>query len=373
MTRSRRTVLFVLPSLAGGGAERAILTLLRHLDRTRFEPHLALVEAAGPYLKEVPADVPVHDLKSSRVRRAIPGIIRLAWSLRPQTAHSTLGELNLAMVLSRPFLPREMRLVLQEVICTSRQLAQVSRHSGKWQWLYRHLYPRADKIICVSDDVLNDLAENFAIPRAKLVRVYYFVDVDRIWQLAALGENPYPDASPQVVAAGRLHKQKGFDLLLDALALVAKTLPSVRLTILGEGPLEAELKAQSEQLGLSSSVRFAGFQSNPYPYFKHADLFVLSSRYEGLPNVALEALALGKPVVASDCPGGVREVLEACPLGHLVPPGDAPALAGAITEVLQSRSESYRLEGVEAFLERFRVERIVREYEEVLSAPGTRQ
>ena len=201
---------------------------------------------------------------------------------------------------------------------------------------------------------------------AKMVVIYNPMDVERVRRLADAGENPFADPGPHLVAVGRLWKQKGFDVLLDSLALIRNSL-AAKLTIVGEGPLELELKAQSERLGLSGAVRFVGFQPNPYAYLKHADLFVLSSRYEGLPNVVLEALALGKPVVATDCPGGVREIIEGCRSGRLVPSDNPRLLAEAIVAALKSRNEnSSTAHSLEKLLEKFGVERVTAQYEDLL-------
>ncbi len=368
MTSHRKRVLFVAPSLDGGGAERVMVILLRHLDRARFEPHLALLQRAGPYLSEVPQDVPIHELKVSRTRYAIPALIQIVWKLRPSAVLSTLREMNLSIILAKLFLPRDTRLLIRETILVSARLSQDSSNPRLWQWLYHHVYVRADKIICLADYMLSDLAENFGVPRQKMTRIYNPVDVDRIRELADAGENPYSGIGPHIVAAGKLSKQKGVDVLLNALAEVRKAIPLAELTILGQGPLESDLKAQRERLGLTEAARFVGFQSNPYPYFKHADVFVLSSRYEGLPNVVLEALALGTPVVATDCPGGVREILAGSRMGWLVPVSNAQLLAERIISVCNfGRDVSLRAEALEGILDKFRVERVIREYEDLLS------
>jgi len=126
-----------MPNLGGGGAERVIVTLLRHLDRSRFEPHLALVDAVGPYLKELSADVLVHDLKAQRVRYAFPGMVRLVRKLRPQVVHSAMLELNIASILCRPFLPPRTRVLIREDISTSAQNFQLGRNLRVWSFLYR--------------------------------------------------------------------------------------------------------------------------------------------------------------------------------------------------------------------------------------------
>jgi glycosyltransferase involved in cell wall biosynthesis len=363
----RKRLLFLMPTLSGGGAERVIVTLLQHLDRSRFEPHLALIDAVGPLLKEVPADIPMHDLKAGRVRRAFPGILRLAWKLKPQVIHSAMVELNLATVLLRPFFPRGLRVLMREDTSPSALNAQGRKHPQIWNWLYRRLYPRADKVICVGDHVLDELADTFAVPRSKLVRIYNPVDLELARRRAEAGGNPYCGKGPHLVAAGRLAKEKGFDVLLDAMRMVGAASPNADLTILGEGTLKPDLLAQREALGLAGAVHVPGFQPNPYPYFKHADLFVLPSRWEGFGLVAIEALAVGTPVVATDCPGAVREILAGCPIARLVPPSDPQALARAIIAALKSAQSGFEPhQSLDSFLSRFDVKTVLREYEEIL-------
>lgn len=371
---NRRRILFLLPSLRGGGAERAVVILLRHLDRSRFEPHLALLDSTGPYLNELPDDLTVHHLGARRVRYAIPSLIRLMRRLRPQAVVSSLVELNMAAAAAVALMRERPRLFLREDTSVSRQFKSQtgSQLFHPPRRLFQRLYARAEKVICVADYVLNDLAENLQIPRSKLARIYNPVDVERVRQLAAAVNNPYVDARPRFVAVGRLAKVKGFDILLEAMALARRDLPQAELMILGEGPLEAELKRQAQALGLGHAVRFLGFQTNPYPYMKHASVCVLSSRYEGLPLVLLEALALGLPVVAADCPGGVREAVDGFPHARIAPPENAAALAGAMTAAYQTASVGQSQSNIDcasadAPLARFRAERIAQEYERLLS------
>jgi glycosyltransferase involved in cell wall biosynthesis len=184
-----------------------------------------------------------------------------------------------------------------------------------------------------------------------------------------VGGNPYRGKGPHLVAGGRLSREKGADVLLDAMPLVQAAMPDADLTLVGEGPLKPDLLAQRKQLGLNEVVHLVGFQSNPFPYFKHADLFVLPSRFEGLPLVVLEALAVGTPVVASDCPGALREILGDCPMARLVPPSDPKALAeGIVSAVGFAIRELQPEERLDAFLSRFNVKTVVRDYERLLEA-----
>src|SRR2546425_1429215 len=179
------------------------------------------------------------------------------WKLRPQVVLSTLGHLNLVVILARPFLPRGVKLVVREGITVSACLAVDGKYAPVWKGLYRRFYKFADKIICQSDSMLIDLVQNFAVPRENTVRIYNPVDVDRIKRLADSLPNPYSGPSPRLVAAGRLCQQEGFDVLLDAFALVRQTFPRAQLSLLGEGPLEAGLQAQPVPLGLQDAAHLA--------------------------------------------------------------------------------------------------------------------
>ena len=332
MPTGRTRILLLVPSFVGGagGAERVISILLHHLDRNLFELHVALGQGRHSHFENLPDDVYIHALQVSRMRYALPAIIKIVWKVRPKTILATVSYLNAMLILAKPFLPRNTKLVLREAVIPSAFITQEARHPRFWQWAYRHLYGKADRIICLSDSMVQDFERRFMISSEKLVRIYNPVDFAAIRELADTGTDPYSAKRPRLLATGRLQKQKGFDILLRAMPLILNELPDANLTIVGEGPLDAELRAQVQKLGLMQEVKFTGFQPNPWLYMKHADLFVLPSRFEGLPNALLEALALEKPAIASDCPGGVREIQGSFPNLTLVPPDSPDALAEAV-------------------------------------------
>jgi glycosyltransferase involved in cell wall biosynthesis len=338
MTVARKRVFLLVPAFAGGvgGAERVITTLLRHLDHTRFECHLGLVQAGNAFLDDIPTEVVVHQLRVSRMRYCLPSIVKLARKIKPQTILSTVSYLNVMSILARPFLPRDTRLLIREASTPSAFLAKDTDHPRLWAFLYRWLYRRADKIICLSDSMQQDFVENYQLPPEKLIRIYNPVDVEMVQRLARTGANPYGTTGPNLVVAGRLRKEKGVDLLLDAMQTVIQKIPSAHLTILGEGQDEAQLKEQAHRLGLDEKVDFLGFSQNPWLYIVNADLFVLPSRAEGLPNSLLEALALGTPAVASDCVGAMRELQSIDPRIVLFPTENSAAMADAIVSALST-------------------------------------
>lgn len=362
MSETRRRVLFLIPTLTGGGAERVVVTLLQHLDRRRFDLALAVADTRGAAFRDaVPPDVEFIDLGCRRVRHALPKLVRLLWRRRPDVVLSTLGHLNLALSIVRPVLPGSTRYIARETIVVSQGITEYAR-PRLWAWAYRRFYGRFDRVICQSRDMRNDLVSAFGLDAKRAVVVHNPVDRERIVvAVAAQAPLPAPPGWRHLVAAGRLVHQKGFDLLLDALARAPRQ--DLQLTLLGEGPLRDTLAAQASALGVADRVHFAGFQRNPYPTIAAADLFVLSSRYEGFPNVVLEALACGTPVVATPAPGGVREILdgiEGCIVADEV---SAQALAAALDRWQPSRVPS-------AAVAPYAVDRIVAAYEAELLRAG---
>jgi glycosyltransferase involved in cell wall biosynthesis len=357
-------VLFVLPSLEAGGAERVVLRLLADLPRDRIEPELALATRAGPLLAELPADVPLHDLGVRRVRSAPLPLLRVIRSSRPRVVLSTLGYLNLVLAACRLLFPKGVRLAIREANTVSAELATV-RGAAAWRLGYRLLYPRAEAIVCPSLAVLEDLASAFGTPRARLHHIPNPIDGSAIREEAEQAGSPFPSTGPHLVAVGRLAPQKAFGRLLEAFRIIAQGAPEAELWILGEGPERAWLESQARELGLSGRVHMPGFVPNPFPWMKHGSVYVQSSEFEGLPNALLEALACGTPVVAVDEPGGTREILQDLPGAELVESRAPDALALAIERVLA--------DGVRprpTLPERFHPERVVTAYVELFEKLG---
>ena len=224
-------ILFALPGLHGGGAERVVVTVLRHLDRARFEPHLLVAAAVGPYLGEVPADVPVHAVGATRLRRALPGLVRAVWRLRPAAIASTQGYMNFALLLARPLLPRT-RLVVREVI--GERYLENSRHRDLlYRWYLRRVRV-ADRIVTQSDGAAREIAARVDARPGQVARIYNPVDVTRVVNEARVGERPYAGAGPHVVAAGRIGPMRSyFDLFfMGAAFLLLETKSVVQFALL---------------------------------------------------------------------------------------------------------------------------------------------
>lgn len=270
------------------------------------------------------------------------GLIR---RIKPETVVCTVVYANVLLVLARPFLPRNTRLLIREATTPSGFLKHEARHPALWKFFYRCVYPHADRVICLTDSMQQEFHDRFRIPREKLVRIYNPVDEVSVRNYAGAENNPYHGDGPNIVAAGRLRREKGFDLLIDALARVRRHIPGAQLTILGEGPEGPALKRQARELDLDRAVHFAGFQQNPWTYFAHADLFVLPSRLEGMPNALLEALALGTPVVATECVEAICELQALDDRIITTPPENPEALADTMVSVLQKGKPAVQSRG----------------------------
>ncbi|MBW3543438.1 MAG: glycosyltransferase [Planctomycetes bacterium] len=338
-------VLFYIGSLEGGGAERQTLHYLRHLDRSRFEPHLHLVTRSGRFLECVPGDVPVSSFDEQPVPRLyVPGrlhrrqVADLAATLERRridvlcavTINATLVAGTATRRRPTPWLAVEMadpRLAFD---------LEISRFRLWKRRLLAAAYRRADRVVAVSEGVREGLREFYGLADEAISTVPNFVDVEEIDRLASETGPRLEAGRFHIVSVGRLHMQKGHDVLLEALADLVhrRGRGSMHLHLLGTGPLEDELRRRVQALDLSGHVTFAGFVENPFSYIKACDLFCLPSRFEGLPLALLEAMACSVPVVATDCPSGPREVLDHGRCGRLVSVEDAPRLADAIERVI---------------------------------------
>lgn len=305
---TRRRVAFVLPSLAGGGAERVMLNLAGALDRGRFEPLLVVLSATGPLSAAVPSSIDVVDLASPRLRDALGALARCLRRIRPHVAISTLGYLNLALLGLRPLLPADLRLAVREANAPE-------LHGVRWSaltWLgYRLLYPTADRVICQHDVTAAAMVRRFRVPPEQIWAVPNPIDIDAVRRAAA---RPKRADGPgrRFVAAGRLTRQKGFDRLIDMMDMLDDGTETV---VFGEGPDRESLEARAVDRGVNNRLRFAGYQSDLAPWLAGADAFLMPSRWEGLPNAALEALACGTPVIASTEVEGLADVTTSAPAG----------------------------------------------------------
>ena len=328
-----------MQDLRAGGAERMMLNLARGLVAVGARPYLVLVRASGDLMPLVPASVPVVDLQRRRTVQAIRVLAAHLRAARPAAVLASQVHVNVAAVIAGRLSRSGVRIVVSE-------RAQTSAHFNSYRsglvglahraipWAYR----RADGIIAVSRGVADDLATFARLPRGRITVLNNPVVTPDLLELAAAPvDHPWFERGepPVILGVGRLHPQKDFGTLLHAFARLRQRCHA-RLVIVGEGDERRFLESLAAELGVAADVDLPGFTPNPYRFMAHAAVVALSSRWEGSPNVLVEAMACGTPVVATDCPSGPAETLENGRYGALVPMGDPTALADALGRTLDT-------------------------------------
>lgn len=365
-------VALFMNNLPTGGAERVMLSLAKAFAARGHRVDFVLVVRHGELVAQIPPEANVVELGAVHRNRVLPSLLRLERGTRrlvtralyqakppkvvrglpplarylrsacPDALLSTLPVNNLVALWAASRAGVPTRVVVREA---THESSDLPGEEGPFMRLFPELahrwYPHASAVVTVSDGVADDLVQFVGIERERLTTIYNPVDLARIAAESQLApDEPWlaPGGPPTLVAAGRLVPQKDFVTLLHALARVRRERP-VRLVVLGRGPLRERLAELADELGIGEALRMPGVVANPFAYFARAAAFVLSSAWEGLPNVVLEALACGCPVVATDCPSGPREILADGRHGRLVPVADPAALAAAILATLDAPPE----------------------------------
>jgi glycosyltransferase involved in cell wall biosynthesis len=359
--------LAVLISFSGaGGVERMVMNLVEEFARRGLPVDLLLIRADSAHLDQVPTAVNMINLGARHTLTSIPAIVRYLREVRPAALLAAKDRAGRAALWARRISGIDTRIVIRLGTNLSAAL-QGKTAIQRWSryWPMRLSYAAADAVVAVSHGVAADTAKITGLTSERIHVIRNPVVTPRLRRLA---EAPIPHpwlevlAPPVILGAGRLTRQKDFSTLLHAFAEL-KRHTAARLIILGEGGERAQLERLIKDLGLVEDVALPGFSANPYAYMARASLFVLSSRWEGSPNVLTEAMALGTAVVATDCPSGPREILQDGRIGALVPVGDVAALAEAMKATLASPPDPALLR---AAVEDYQVETSAAEYLRVL-------
>ena len=339
-------IAFVAPSLNGGGAERAAVTVLNALDATRYDRSLYLFRREGPYLRDVAREIALVSAASDDRVGRIRHLAAFLRARRPDIVVSFLSyfSVQLAMRLAGS----SARFVINQQTPVTAFLSDADYawrkplRRGIFERVARFAYPRADAIVATSRGVADDLTANFGVAPAAVATIPNPFDLDALARAASEpAEIPAPAGTPLLVSAGRLADAKNWPLLIDALRLLKQDVRAHTL-ILGQGELEGDIRRRLAEADLASDVTLAGFQANPWKYMARADAFVLTSRYEGFGNVIVEAMACGAPVVATASPG-TRAIIDPEINGLLVEQHDPRAVADALARVLRDDALRTRL------------------------------
>jgi glycosyltransferase involved in cell wall biosynthesis len=334
------------------------------MDTARFDLHLAALQPGGMRMQDLPSYVNVHELGISRVRWIPYPIAKLCWKVRPDIVFSMSAHLNSMIVASRSLLPAGTRLFVREG-------SDITLRASRPKLLiYKQAYKRADVVICQTEHMKRDLVRQFGLQPEKVIHIYNPVDVEEINALADAEPNPFAQSGTNIVAVGRLSHEKGFDLLLACLQSVRAMVSKLSVTIVGDGPELSVLNATKWKLSLESMVNFVGPRRNPFPFIKHADLVVLPSRSEALPNVVLEAIALGTPVVTTNCTDALGEISGCTKWLRIAPDRTSEALAKEIISALVARPVNRKREVELQFAARFGVRAAVQQFESLFLYRG---
>jgi glycosyltransferase involved in cell wall biosynthesis len=363
-------VAIFIRSFYGGGAEKVMLLLIKNFIERGLTVDLLLPRAEGQYLEQLPPQVRLIDLKSPWIAASLPKLVAYLRRERPQALLAALHYPSEIAILAKHLARVPTKVVVVEQNTLSVEAKNSSQLSVRLNPLGAKIfYPYADEIVAASDGVAKDLALTASLNLETIEVIYNPSIAPEIYQKAREPvAHPWlqPEQPPVILSVGRLHPQKDFPTLIRAFARVRQITPA-KLIILGIGPEEAALKALVTQLGLENDVAFLGFVQNPYAYMARASVFAMSSIYEGFGMVLVEAMALGIPIVATDCPNGPSEILDGGRYGLLTPVGNIELMARSILKALNgeiTKTESQ-------WLEKFTIETISEKYLEVLGFNST--
>lgn len=337
MQKSHAHVAIFLRCLFGGGAERVMVNLANSFIECGLKVDLVLAHKSGPYLSLVAPSIRIIDLKSPQLAASIPKLISYLQQEQPLSMLSALHYPSEIAIFAKKAARVKTRVVIAEHNTLSVEAKNLPQRTAQLTPLAaRIFYSWADAIVAVSQGVANDLAQVIKLPYDQIKVIYNPVITPDILERSQQPiSHPWfaPGEPPVILGVGRLIEQKDFPTLIRAFAQVRSVRP-VRLMILGIGSERNYLNQLIQELDLENDVAILGFQENPYAYMARASVFALSSAWEGLPTVIIEALAVGTPVVSTNCPSGPAEILASGKYGWLVPVGDSQAMAKYILEVL---------------------------------------
>lgn len=343
----------------GGGVERVLVNLMKGFLQQGFQVDLVLHTPGGPYTSQIPSEVRLIDLDAPRMASGLPKLIRYLRQETPQVLLASQHYTNEVAIAAKLLSGTATRVFVSEHNAFPR--GQLHQTPAKWAaTAARVTYPFADGVIAVSKGVARDLATMTGFPQSRIEMIYNPVVTPELYEKAqATVEHPWFQSGepPVVLGIGRLMPQKDFPTLFKAFAQVRQVRPA-RLMILGNGREHDALSALAQDLGIAADVALLGFVENPFAYLKKADAFVLSSAWEGLGNVLVEALALQVPVISTDCEFGPAEVLDQGKYGTLVPVGDSSAIAEAVLTVLRDRPTPATAQ----WLQQFTLEQVTQRY-----------
>ncbi|MBD2847556.1 glycosyltransferase [Paenibacillus sp. IB182496] len=358
---------FFIFSLKGGGAERTVVNIINNLDKTKFEITLILgSNNNNEYMHLISDDIKIKKLNATKLRNCFFKLMKTIHLEKPDIMFSTLVDNNI-MLLTTKLLGRIKAPAIVREANNRTESKQVSIVNRLLTYMLYNLC--ASKVVALSNGVKDDLINNFCILENKINVIYNPVEVLKIKELSkeVLTEFDITGDFKVIIAIGRLVEQKDYYTLLKSFSQVLESERAI-LLILGKGPMEKQLIDLTVSLGVNNHVVFLGFKRNPYKYLKRADIFILSSKWEGFGHVIVEAMAVGVPVISTNCKSGPSEIIGNNEFGLLVPVQSPDILAEKIIFLLKSKKkrEDFVVKGLRR-AEHFEAKKIVLEYENLFA------
>ncbi|WP_170007318.1 glycosyltransferase [Bacillus fonticola] len=364
----KRKVAFYLPTLNGGGAERVVVNVLNNLaNEDNIEFLMVLNKKEGVFVNQLSSKIPIYELKTKRMRDSIPALLKFLKEEKPDLLISGMSHVNLITIIANRISKNKTKIIVTE----HANLSSVNKKSKKNTLfniikliLMKKLYPKTERIISVSKGVQDDLRKYIKLDNEQMKVIYNPVISNTLYVKAAeqVNHSWYENKkNPIIIGIGRLTRQKDFENLIQAFSILKSRVDS-RLIILGEGKDREKLEKLIKDLGLEEYVDLHGFEENPYKFLRNADMFVLSSKYEGLPTVLIEALALKCNIVSTDCPSGPNEILRDGEFGRLVPIENSELLAEAMINGIEKPLNINDNEELENWLNEFDSSQVANNY-----------
>ena len=356
-------IVFYLPDLRAGGAERVMLNLLTYFAKQGMsDVALLLGKKEGNLLCQVPDNISVFSLNSSSAKSSVIPLVKFCRNYKPDLIFGTLGA-SLALALAKPFIPSKTKVInrLGNTI-GAEKLLYTNLLKRKFYLLANYIIAKmSSKLIFQCDYMAKDFLRETGVCNLNYKVIYNPVDIQRIEQMS----QESIDRKYDFVAVGRLDIQKDYFTLLEAANILKKRKCNFTIAILGDGILHEKIEIKIAEYGLKNNVFILGYVQNPYPYIRNAKFLLSSSLYEGFSNVIIEALCLGTPVIASDCPGGNKETIN-IDNGMLFPVQDLEQMANTIEKGLIDSSSFDSIGIAKLACEKYGIDIIAKQYIEVL-------
>lgn len=364
----KRNLFILIPNLEIGGTEGVVLSLVKGLAKSErvVVTFVVLTDFSGISLDKIPQNVNLVFLGCRSVKRSLPKLIKLIRKEKPDILFSNSSHLNLALAICSMILPSKICLVARESTIISENIKKYS-YPFLWTFLVKIFYGNFCKIVCQSTYMMEDLITKFHIDKDKMVVIPNPVSLTEIKQ-KSLENNAnvklkFAKNRVNLISIGRFRSEKKIERLIKAVNMIGRE--KYKIHLVGDGIEEQKLRALVHNYGMQDIVEFHGIQSNPFPYLKSADALVLSSDYEGSPNVVLEAICLNKPVISTPSIGGLMEIHDNVDCIFLSNRRSAESLGEAIKEAESTNFFQRKFDLSERFIEKHNILRVLNQYEDL--------